>query len=157
MPIKRILCASDFSPASRAGLRLATELAEAFRAELILCHAYPPALPVVGEGPVPPALLQQVATEARAAASAKLTRLARSVNGRRIRISTVLADGPASEAIVATARKKRVHLVVLGSHGRAGLTRLLMGSVAESVVRTASCPVLTVRPGRSGGTHPRAG
>jgi nucleotide-binding universal stress UspA family protein len=148
MTIKRILHPSDFSPASRAALRLAQELARALKGELILCHAYEPLPLAVGEAPVPPRILQEMMAGARRDARRALDRLARAAGKSRLRISTVLAEGPAARAIVRAAQKRRAQLIVMGTHGRTGVQRLLLGSVAERVVRTAPCPVLTVGPRR---------
>lgn len=149
MAIKRILHASDFSGASRPAFRLARELAEALRAQLILFHAYQVVTPMAGEGPIPPRLLQEMVTSTRAGARRKLDALAGSAGGGRIRVSTLLVEGPAAPSIVRAAKQKRASLVVLGTHGRTGVRRLLLGSVAERVLRTASCPVLTVGPSRA--------
>ena len=148
MTIKRMLCASDFSPASRPALRLAQELARALKAKLILFHAYETSVPIGNGGYLPPSVMQEMLTTTRDAAARGLERLARSSPGKGVRISTLLAEGPAAAAIVRAAKKQRVNLVVMGTHGRTGVRRLLMGSVADRVIRTASCPVLVV-----GGRH----
>ena len=145
MTIKRMLCASDFSPASRPALRLAQELARALKARLILFHAYETSVPMAnGGGYLPPSVMQEMLTATRDAAAQSLKRLARSSQGKGVRMSTRLAEGPAAAAIVRAAKKQRVNLVVMGTHGRTGVRRLLMGSVADRVIRTASCPVLVV-------------
>jgi nucleotide-binding universal stress UspA family protein len=147
MTIKRMLCASDFSPASRPALRLAQELARALKARLILFHAYEPSVPIANGGYLPPSVMQQMLTGTRDAAAQSLKRLAsKHVKGGRI--STLLAQGPAAPAIVRAAKRNRIDLVVMGTHGRTGVRRLLMGSVADRVIRTATCPVLVV-----GGRH----
>jgi universal stress protein A len=148
MTIKRMLCASDFSPASRPALRLAQELARTLKAKLILFHAYERSVPITNGGYLPPSVLQQMLTATRDAAGRSMKRLARSPQGKGVRMSTLLAEGTAASAIVRTAKKNRVDLVVMGTHGRTGVRRLLMGSVADRVIRTASCPVLVV-----GGRH----
>jgi universal stress protein A len=148
MTIKRMLCASDFSPASRPALRLAQELARTLKARLILFHAYETTVPIGNGGYLPPSVMQEMLTATRDAAAQSLKRLARSPQGKHVRISTLLAEGPAAAAIVRAAKKQRVNLVVMGTHGRTGVRRLLMGSVADRVIRTASCPVLVV-----GGRH----
>jgi len=102
----------------------------------------------MGDIYLPPSVLQEMLTATREAARRNLQRLARSPKGKSVRISTLLAEGPPSAAIVRAAKKNRVDLVVMGTHGRTGVQRLLMGSVADRVIRTASCPVLVV-----GGRH----
>jgi nucleotide-binding universal stress UspA family protein len=148
MTIKRMLCASDFSPASRPAVRLAQELARTLKARLIIFHAYETSVPIGNGGYFPPSVMQEMLTATRDAAAQSLKRLARSPQGKDVRISTLLAEGPAAAAIVRAAKKQRVDLVVMGTHGRSGVRRLLMGSVADRVIRTASCPVLVV-----GGRH----
>jgi universal stress protein A len=148
MTIKRMLCASDFSPASRPALRLAQELARALKAKLILFHAYEISVPIGNGGYLPPSVMQEMLTATRDAAAQSLKRLARSSQGKDVRASTLLAEGPAAAAIVRAAKKQHVNLVVMGTHGRTGVRRLLMGSVADRVIRTSSCPVLVV-----GGRH----
>ena len=66
----------------------------------------------------------------------------------RLRVSTLLTEGPAAASIVRAAKRNRVGLIVLGTHGRGGVARMVLGSVAEQVVRMAHCPVLTVRARR---------
>jgi nucleotide-binding universal stress UspA family protein len=60
-------------------------------------------------------------------------------------VRTLLADGPPDQEVARLARRRRAKLVVIGTHGRTGLSRAFMGSVADRIVRTAACPVLTVR------------
>ncbi len=148
MTIKRMLCASDFSPASRPALRLAQELARTLKARLIVFHAYETSVPISNGGYLPPSVMQQMLTATRDTAAQSLKRLARSSQGKGLRMSTLLAEGPAAAAIIRAAKKQRVNLVVMGTHGRTVVRRLLMGSVADRVIRTASCPVLVV-----GGRH----
>ena len=148
MTIKRMLCASDFSPASRPAFQLAQELARTLKAKLILFHAYERSVPIGNGGYLPQSVMQEMLTATRDAAAQSLKRLARSSQGKDVRISTLLAEGSAAAAIVRAAKKNRVDLVVMGTHGRTGVRRLLMGSVADRVIRTASCPVLVV-----GGRH----
>jgi nucleotide-binding universal stress UspA family protein len=62
-----------------------------------------------------------------------------------VKVDTVLRHGPAWSEILAVAAETKADLIVMGTHGRRGLARALLGSVAEKVVRTASCPVMTVR------------
>jgi len=145
MKIRRILHPSDFSRASRPALALARELARAFEAELILCHAVQPVMPVgPGEGYVSARLVQQMWSAAERDARQRLGRLARSATAAGLRVRSLVLEGPAADAIVRAAQRQRADLIVLGTHGRTGMRRLLIGSVAERVVRTAKSPVLTV-------------
>jgi nucleotide-binding universal stress UspA family protein len=87
-------------------------------------------------------------TSARAGGSQKLEKLAKSTRGGGIQVATVLVEGPPATAVIRVAKRKGAHLIVVGTHGRTGVQRMLMGSVAERIVRLSPCPVLTVRPGR---------
>jgi nucleotide-binding universal stress UspA family protein len=135
--LRQILVATDFSDASDAALAYGRELSAAFGASLHLLHV----LENTFMRPVPadPYLL-------KAAASRHLAdRITNQDYAQRHATATVAtSDAPADE-IVKYARAHQVDLIVVGTHGRAGMARLLLGSVAETVVRTAPCPVLTVR------------
>ncbi len=148
MAIKRILHASDFSPSSRSALKVARDLARALKAQLILCHAYEALPPYGGELNVPSRMFSQIMTSAREGATRQLEKLAKATRGDGIRVTTVLVEGPSATAVIRVAKRKGVHLIVVGTHGRTGVQRMLMGSVADRIVRLSSCPVLTVRPGR---------
>ena len=143
--LRRILHATDFSAASRGAFRMAVDLARRERATLLLLHVLTPSSPfAVAAGPVPSsylALLEAARRETRIRLAGALTR-ARDA-GTRARAQLV-AGGPAAE-ILRIGRHWRPDLIVIGTHGRSGVSRLFMGSVAEDVVRRASRPVLTVR------------
>lgn len=148
MTIRRILHASDFSPASRPALKLARELARAFKAELLLFHAVDITVPMgTGEGYVPAKVLEDMWAGTREKAEHDMTRLAQRARTAGVRVATVIGEGPAAAAIVETARRRRAGLIVIGTHGRTGVKRFLLGSVAERVVRTSAQPVLTVAGG----------
>jgi len=149
MAIKRILHASDFSPASRSALKVARDLARALKAQLILCHAYEALPPFSGEPSIPSNLFSQMMTSAREEATRQLEKLAKAARGNGIRVSTVLVEGPPAPAVIRVAKRKGAQLIVVGTHGRTGVPRMLMGSVADRIVRLSPCPVLTVRPGRA--------
>ncbi len=144
MTIKRILHATDFSPASRRAFDMARALARAFKAELIVLHAWERAVPIAGEGYIPPALVQDLWKSTREHAEKRLARLLAGVRRDGVRMRPSLVEGPPASAIVRAARAQRAGLIVIGTHGRTGVRRFLLGSVAERVVRTATCPVLTV-------------
>jgi len=149
--IRHIMLASDFSPASRPAFRKALELARFTRARLLIAHALPPIVPpMMGEGVyVSPATWNQIEAGARKAAQKQLDRLLQAAQKAGVRVAGLLAEGsPAADRIVQTARAKRIDLLVLGTHGRTGLSRLVLGSVAARVIATAHCPVLTVRARR---------
>ena len=144
MKIKRILAPTDLSPASRDGVAYAARLARDFKAELILLFAEDLTAYVPGEiygAGVTASLLE----DARRQAEVALRRLRDRYRRAGARCRAVLASGQPASAIVETARKLRADWIVLGTHGRGGVAHLLLGSVAERVVRTATCPVPTVR------------
>jgi universal stress protein A len=84
----------------------------------------------------------------RAEAVRQLEKLAPQLKKAKIRTKTLLVRGVPFEQILRAAKRLKCDLIVLATHGRTGLRHVLMGSVAENVVRRASCPVLTVRPPR---------
>ena len=150
MVVTRMLYASDFSKASQPAFRLARELARTLKAELIVFNAVSTIVPTLGEGYVSPTLVREVWQAGRQAAQRNVDKLVESARGDRIRVRGVIAEGPAAAAIVGAARRVRAQMIVMGTHGRSGVRRLLIGSVAERVVRTARCPVLTVGARSSG-------
>lgn len=93
MTIKRMLCATDFSPASRPALRLAQELARTLKAKLILFHAYERSVPIGDGGYLPSSVLQEMWSATQEAARRNLKRLALSPQGKGVRISMQLAEG----------------------------------------------------------------
>ncbi len=140
---KRICCPVDLAPPSRAAMEQAAELAAHFKAELTLIH-------VVTASPAPPGAdrtasrdLRNVGSEQHAESLARWRADAEGLVGRPIR-SFVLSGDAASE-ILQHVLHEGYDLLVLGTHGRKGIARLFLGSVAEGVARRAPCPVLFVR------------
>jgi len=120
------------------------ELARALKAEVPLIHVVAPI--VLAEGMYTPHADWDVLENAtREAARTDLDRLARAVRKRGVRATTLLTRGHAADQIVRTAKARKARLIVMGTHGRTGLSRLAMGSVATRVMIGASCPVMTVR------------
>ena len=143
--LRRILHPTDFSSASRPAFDRALALARETRAELVLLHILAPMIPVVGEGYIPPSTYEAIETAARRNAQKKIEALAARARKASVRVRTQLAEGSAHERIVAAARSQGAGLIVMGTHGRSGLARLIIGSVASRVVSSATCPVMTVR------------
>jgi universal stress protein A len=137
-PIHTILHPTDFSEQAEYALRLACSLARDYGARLIVLHVIPPPPVVYGEGVIPPDPEGQ-----REEHRAQLHQLPIPVAG--IPVERRLADGDPAAAIIRAAQEFGTDLIVMGTHGRTGLGRLLMGSVAERVMRRAPCPVLTVK------------
>ena len=138
MNAKRILFPTDFSTASDAGLPLAASLARDMGATLIVLHVEEPAL-AYGGGE-----LYYGQTEPDHAALVRMLHQVKPADPKIPCEHRMLMGDPADE-IIKAATDEGVDLIVLGTHGRSGLARFLMGSVAEHVVRKATCPVLTVK------------
>ena len=140
-----ILHPTDFSSASRGAFAHALALAREERAELLIVHVLATVVPLAGEGYMSPKTYDDLQRSMRAQAQKQLDRLLAKAKAGRVRARGFLYEGVAADAITRAARGKRAKLIVMGTHGRTGLSRLFMGSVAERVVGTAHCPVLTVR------------
>jgi nucleotide-binding universal stress UspA family protein len=132
-PIERILAATDFSLCSLAALEYAEELARTLGVPLLLLHAT--------GAPTMPAEVQERTGDAAAHA---LTRSVERLREHGLTARGLMRPGSAAEEIVRTAELEQASMIVMGTHGRTGVRRVLMGSVAEHVVREAPCPVLTV-------------
>jgi nucleotide-binding universal stress UspA family protein len=145
--IKRILVPIDFSPDSTNALAYARDLAKQFDAELLLLHVIEP-IHFITESDVYAHQRHLSATQMESIG------LDLREEGRRFR--TMVKGGIPSSVIVDTARSAKADLIVIGTHGRTGLAHMWIGSVAEKVVRAASCPVLTVRRAGAKKTKPKA-
>lgn len=137
----KLLCAIDFSEGSDVALRAAVRLATRFDAELVIAHAlYTPVF--TDDMPYPTAVIQQLRDQAvRGLESA--TREAAELGAKRV--SSLLLNGmPWAEVIEHSRVDRNIDLVVVGTHGRTGIKRFLLGSVAERIVRNASCSVIAL-------------
>jgi nucleotide-binding universal stress UspA family protein len=146
--IRRIVAPTDFSEASRRAVEYATDLAERFGAELVLLHVVeiPPGLTattLMRSGP--DGRLEPIGDYLRSVALDTLRGVAAEPQKRGIAVQSVVEVGDADREIGRTADRLGADLVVLGTHGRTGLRHLLLGSVAERVVRASNVPVLTIR------------
>lgn len=154
--IKRILVPVDFSDPCLQAVDYAAELGRRQNSELVLLHVVEPVYyPTVGEMYGVGLDLGDVYGEIERAARVQLDRLATRLKTRRVGVRTQLSLGTAHRVIVESAKKLKADLIVMSTHGRTGLSHILIGSVAERVVRTATCPVLTVR-GRASARPRRA-
>jgi nucleotide-binding universal stress UspA family protein len=142
---RRILHPSDFSSASGAAFKKAVEMAKAGRGELMLVHVVSPVAPVAGEGYISPKMYEEIAASSRAWAQKQLDKLVAKAKTSGVRAKGSVLEGSAHEQVVRFARSKHADLIVVGTHGRSGLAKLFLGSVAGRVVAAAPCPVLTVR------------
>lgn len=130
--IRRILAPTDFSPSSLAALPYAEEMARRFDAELLLLYV-----------DFAPSIYDPSQDET--ASKAAIERAAEALCGRGVLARPVYRRGAAADEIVRSAAEEHADVIVMATHGRTGLAHALMGSVAESVLRGAACPVLTVR------------
>lgn len=103
-----------------------------------------PPSPFVGEG-APPSSYVDLLAAARRFAKRRLAAALARVKRERVRVKAIVVEGLPPREILRSARRTRADLIVMGTHGRTGVSRLFLGSVAERVVRESRCPVLTVR------------
>jgi nucleotide-binding universal stress UspA family protein len=154
MKLRRILVPTDLSEASLQALDYAIEVGAAFEAQLILLFAIDPSLFIIAGqayAPVPPSLIDEQRREARR----MLTAAAERAVARGLRARVLVEQGSPYGVIVDTAKRVRADAIVMSTHGRTGVKRALIGSVAETVIHHAPCPVLTVRPGPARSRKPR--
>jgi nucleotide-binding universal stress UspA family protein len=145
--IRTILYPTDFSDESAAAFGVACSLATKHGAEVVVLHVAPPT--TFGEF----ANQAQMVEEEEQLMEESLRPIQSPEPGVRVRHQ--LERGDAAELIVSVAQDLGCDLIVMGTHGRSGLSRLFMGSVAEHVLRTAPCPVLTVREAPAAAPAPR--
>lgn len=143
MRVQHILVPFDFSPYAEQALDDALALAQTLQARLTLLHVIDTTPLGLAEGTTLHASSYWQELETRIA-EGMAERLSR-VQEARLQGDTVIAEGVPFQTIIDTARDKNVDLIVMETHGRTGLTHVLLGSVAEKVVRLAPCPVLVTR------------
>ncbi len=143
--IHRILIPTDFSSCATRAIEYGTELALANAAPVVLLHVYRSPMMYMPDGEwVPPISEADVRTELERG----LRDAADKIRAAGVReVQTVLVEGDARTEILRVAADRACDLIVMGTHGRGAVQHLLLGSVAEKVVRKSSCPVLTVRGG----------
>jgi universal stress protein A len=144
MAIKRILVPVDFSDDSRNALAYARDFAKPLGAELSLLHVVEPiyyATPA--DMYVASPNVAMLLDEQRRLATKHLQRIAADLKKKGQRVRAAVKTGAPSQVIIDSTRG--ADLIIMGTHGRTGLVHMLMGSVAEKVVRGANCPVLTLR------------
>jgi nucleotide-binding universal stress UspA family protein len=138
LAIRRLLHPTDFSDPSRPAFELACALARDYGAELVVLHVAPPPAAGVVEG-----ITVELPTGWEEETRTRLEKIRPA--DPRVPVVHRLEQGDAVREILRVAAAVRADLIVMGTHGRGGLSRLLVGSVAEIVMRNAPCPVLTVR------------
>lgn len=149
--LQQILHPTDFSPASREALNYALALAARFDARLHVLHVLPDAsaLAIGPAGFVPaglPEIQEQLRQEHEQEAGKLLADWVADSESLTQPVERATRSGTTFMEIIRYARDADVDLIVIGTHGRTGLSHVLMGSVAEKVVQKSTCPVLTIRP-----------
>jgi nucleotide-binding universal stress UspA family protein len=139
LPLGTILHPTDFSENSEFAFRVASSLARDYNARLILLHVISPPMVIYAGGPVPAEMCADIDE-----IKEKLRQLEGHTHG--VRVESQVLEGDPVNMILRAAEETHSDVIVMGTHGRTALTRLLLGSVAESVIRKAPCPVLTAKP-----------
>ncbi|ACF14956.1 UspA domain protein [Chloroherpeton thalassium ATCC 35110] len=147
--IKKILCPTDFSDVSKNAVRYANEFARSMQANVIFLHVVEPR-PIATDMTV---AYIPIETDLEKIAEDDLSNLIEEEKVKGISAAKSVMVGHPSDIIIEQAESQDVDLIILGSHGRTGITRLLMGSVAEAVLRKAPCPVLIVKAGEKEFIH----
>ena len=144
--IHRIVYATDLSCVSEPAWDETRRLGRLFDAEILLLHVSPPPFVFPTEGYFPPHLYEELLQNARRTAEERFDHLLGSVAGSGLKLRIRVEEGPPAPRILEVVTEEAADLLVVGTHGRAGLQRVLVGSVADRLLRQATCPVLTVRP-----------
>ena len=145
MKIETILVATDFSETAKKAMETAVDMARHFEAQLVILHAYnveiPIASPMMTGGYIlPDGFFEEIGKQARLQVEAA----AKEVTDKGVAAVGVAIDEPAALAIVDEAKRRNADMIVMGTRGLTGLKHMALGSIADKVVRTAPCPVLTV-------------
>jgi universal stress protein A len=147
MDIRSILLPTDFSDCGNYALAYAASLARTFKASIICLNVIEPIVPAVGySGMTEPLPIADITEQLEDSAERELPKLAECDECTGLNVEEMVVHGEAAAEIVRVAQDREVDLIVISSHGRTGLGRILFGSTAEAVVRHAHCPVLVVKP-----------
>jgi nucleotide-binding universal stress UspA family protein len=142
-PFHRILVATDFTPASEPALAEAIEMAKGDGTELLIAHAYQ--TPTVGQAQsAADAVYDEWLRNLRHRVEERLEPLVEKARDEGVNAQALILTGTPDEAITEAAAAEAADLVIMGTHGRKGVSRFFLGSVASRVITTAPCPVLTV-------------
>jgi nucleotide-binding universal stress UspA family protein len=144
--IRRILCPVDFSDSSRRAVDQAMAIARWYGASVTALHVFP--MPPVAAAPTGPIILEPVllTAEMRQQLLASVRQMLATETAPGVATDAVLGEGAPAAGILDQARRMNADLIVIGTHGRSGFDRILLGSVTERVLRKATCPVVTVPP-----------
>jgi nucleotide-binding universal stress UspA family protein len=151
LQLRQIVVPVDFTETSDRALSYAVELARKFEASITVMHAYQ--IPVYGFPDGAYITSADLAAQISNAAQSRLNAIVESQKLSSVPMVNVLRDGVAWEEINAVAQEVKADLIIIGTHGRRGLARALLGSVAENVIRTAKIPVLVIHGPRDEHGH----
>jgi nucleotide-binding universal stress UspA family protein len=147
LQLRRILMPTDFSGCANYALPYVASIARATGATIVCVHVVEPVAPAVGySGLAEPMPIADISEQLEDSAERELPQLAGCEDFSDLDVEEVIVHGDAAAEIVRVAGEREVDLIVVSSHGRTGLGRIIFGSIAEAVVRHASCPVLVVKP-----------
>lgn len=158
LPLKRILCPTDFSADSRAALRAAGEMAQYFNAELTVLHVHVATQPAVwpyeglGVNPIESGLTDE---ESMALRRRELENEAAALLPVGVKPVLEVILGEPAEVILETARQRGIEMIIMAPHGHNRLRKAIFGSTAEKVVKESPCPVVTMHAGQELGRRPR--
>ena len=142
--IKKILCAVDFSDFSGLVADYAVKIASCAGAEILCVYVAPSLNQYVGFH-VPPSSIDNFVSEIVNGAQTSMASFLKD-RFKGLKVEGKVVTGYPAEEILSLSESEKVDMIVMGTHGRKGIDRILFGSVAEKVVKSAACPVLTVRP-----------
>ena len=146
-PPRKILLPTDFSGCANFALPYAAAIARATNAAIICLHVVEPVVPAVGyTGLAEPMPIADISGQLEDSAERQLPKLAECEECDGLTLQEIIVHGDPAAEIVRAAQEEDVDLIVISSHGRTGLGRIIFGSTAEAVVRHATCPVLVVKP-----------
>jgi nucleotide-binding universal stress UspA family protein len=147
LQLRKILLPTDFSGCANFALPYAAAIARAAKATVICINVVEPIVPAVGySGLAEPMPIADISEQLEDSAERELPKLVDCEELHGLNVEEVITHGDAAAEIVRVAGERQVDLIVISSHGRTGLGRMIFGSTAEAVVRHANCPVLVVKP-----------
>ena len=147
LQLNKLLLPTDFSGCANYALPYAAAIARATGATIICVHVVEAIVPAVGyTGLAAPMPIADISEQLEDSAERQLPKLAECEECIGLNVEEIIVHGDAAAEIVRVAAEQEVNLIVISSHGRTGLGRMIFGSTAEAVVRHATCPVLVVKP-----------
>lgn len=147
LQLRTLLLPTDFSGCGNFALPYAAAIARAAKAKIICIYVVEPIVPAVGyTGLAEPMAIADISDQLEDSAERELPQVMQCDELHGLDVEEVIAHGDAAAEIVRIAAERNVDLIVISSHGRTGLGRMIFGSTAEAVVRHAGCPVLVVKP-----------